>query len=227
MKIQYKETNYYVDAQGFVYGKRGGALKPQLNAKGYLRVTLSLKGGSKQSCFVHRMVATAFIPNPLNLPEVNHINGDKSDNTVINLEWVSTKTNKKHAMQVLGQGFGETHSRSTLTTKQVTEVCEMIQDGYRTIDIVRKTKIGLEKVRSIKKGSTWKHISKEYTFPSGKSDHGMSDNTFLWICHRLEEGFNSIEIMEKYTGTCKLSSATISHIRKRKTRPELSKLFNF
>ncbi|CAH9011326.1 putative NUMOD4 motif-containing HNH endonuclease [Vibrio phage 249E41-1] len=227
MKRQYRDTGYYINDEGVAYGKRGGVLKPQINKKGYLRFSLSLGGGKKETCFVHRMVAIVFIPNPLNLPEVNHINGDKKDNRVDNLEWVSAKKNKEHAMKVLGQGFGETHSRSTLTTKEVMVVCEMIQDGYRTVDIVRKTKISIDKIRSIKKGSTWKHISCTYDFPVNQSNHGMSDNTFLWICHRLAEGLNSTEIIEMYKGTCKLTKATISHIRRRKTRPHLSKDFKF
>lgn len=226
MKKEYKNTGYFVDESGNVYGKTCATLKPATSKKGYQTVRLSTKEGNK-SMSVHRLVALLFIPNPKNLPEVNHIDGVKKNNTVENLEWVSTKENKKHAMEVLGYGFGETHSQATITTIQVTSICEMLQDGYRTIDISRETGVEVEKIRCIKKRRSWKHISKDYYFPKGKSDHGMSDTTFLWICHMLEEGVTSTNIIKAYTGGDNLSLQTIGNIRKRKTRAYLSKDFKF
>lgn len=67
----------------------------------YTRVSLSTQGKSK-TAYLHRLVAKAFIPNPNNLPEVNHINGKKYDNGVENLEWNSKSQQMTHAMEVLG-----------------------------------------------------------------------------------------------------------------------------
>lgn len=66
-------------------------LKPMKNRKGYLKVELKCKG-----YFVHRIVALAFIPNPLNKEQVNHIDGNKINNNVSNLEWVTNAENHKH-----------------------------------------------------------------------------------------------------------------------------------
>ena len=63
--------------------------------KGYLRVVLC-KNGVQKTYLVHRLVAEAFIPNPNNLPQVNHINEIKSDNRVENLEWVTCRENVNH-----------------------------------------------------------------------------------------------------------------------------------
>jgi hypothetical protein len=73
-------------------------LKPAPNSKGYLCVLLYQ--GSKRnrrSFLVHRLVAQAFLPNPSNLPQVNHLNGQKRDNRVLNLEWCTQSHNMRHA----------------------------------------------------------------------------------------------------------------------------------
>ena len=69
----------------------GKILKPRVN-KGYLFVTLC-KNGIGRNCYLHRLVSTAFIPNPNNLPQVNHLSEDKLNNSVENLEWCSAKEN--------------------------------------------------------------------------------------------------------------------------------------
>ena len=67
-------------------------LKPANNGKGYLRVCLC-KNGKEKHCRVHRLVASAFIYNPNNLPEVNHIDENKTNNCVDNLEWCDHEYN--------------------------------------------------------------------------------------------------------------------------------------
>ena len=69
----------------------GIVLKPVLSDRGYLKLRLYKNGG--KTFRVHRLVAEAFLPNPQNLPEVNHINENKQDNRVENLEWADRKAN--------------------------------------------------------------------------------------------------------------------------------------
>ena len=93
------EGLYAVSNTGLVKGKKyNRVLKPEIN-KGYARISLS-KGGKASKQFIHRLVASHFIPNPDNKPQVNHINGDKLTNTAINLEWVTCSENHKHAYQL-------------------------------------------------------------------------------------------------------------------------------
>ena len=79
-------------------------LKPGTNACGYLQVILC-KDGKKKVCNVHRLVANAFLPNPNNLPEVNHINEIKTDNRVSNLEWMTSKDNTRYSQAVAVNQF--------------------------------------------------------------------------------------------------------------------------
>lgn len=78
-----------------IYTKQ--VLKPQMHRKGYCVVRLSLKD-KKKSAKVHRLVAIAFIDNPKKLPQVNHIDGNKLNNTVANLEWCTNYDNMQHAI---------------------------------------------------------------------------------------------------------------------------------
>ena len=87
---------------------------------GYLHVNL-WHGGKSKHFSIHRLVAIAFIPNPENKPEVNHIDGNKLNNRVSNLEWVTSSENQRHAfdmgLQVALQG--EDAPRAKLTAEQV------------------------------------------------------------------------------------------------------------
>lgn len=78
--------------------KKEAVLKPAKDKKGYLRVGLCINGNSK-TFKVHRLVASAFISNPLNKPQVNHKDGNKSNNSIYNLEWVTCSENQIHAIK--------------------------------------------------------------------------------------------------------------------------------
>src|SRR3970040_299459 len=92
--------NYTIDISGVVTNTRTGrALSPNINKdNGYLQVDLWAKNkGTK--FYIHRLIALAFIDNPLDLPEVNHIDSVRTNNKLDNLEWVTSKGNSIHAVK--------------------------------------------------------------------------------------------------------------------------------
>ena len=104
------EDYYQVNENGIVKGKdrlvwngkgyklqTGNIIKQQTNKKGYKLVYLSKKH-HKKTCLVHRLVALTFIPNPNNYEQVNHIDCNKSNNNVNNLEWCTNLYNQRHAI---------------------------------------------------------------------------------------------------------------------------------
>ena len=91
---------YQVSNLGRV-SSRGRLLNPWTHNMGYYAVTL-FRDGNAEKKLVHRLVADAFIPNPDNRPQVNHINGNKRDNRVENLEWCTNRENALHNAYTLG-----------------------------------------------------------------------------------------------------------------------------
>lgn len=95
------EGRYFISNYGRAKGPKK-ILKPSISNWGYERLRIKTNSGKKISPRVHRLVAQLFLPNPDNKPEVNHIDGDKRNNKIENLEWVSAKENKEHSIRELG-----------------------------------------------------------------------------------------------------------------------------
>lgn len=88
---------YEVTEEGDVFNQNGLKLKPEKTRNGYLRVSLSNDKNKHKRMLVHRLVAEAFIPNPKNLPQVDHKNEIKTDNHVSNLRWATPLENLNHS----------------------------------------------------------------------------------------------------------------------------------
>lgn len=91
-------TKYEVSNEGQVRNSYTlQILKPKIKKNGYIEYCIYPEPGIKAYVLAHRLVANAFIPNPNNLSTVNHIDGNKTNNSIDNLEWASYKENAKHA----------------------------------------------------------------------------------------------------------------------------------
>lgn len=140
----------------------GKIINPSTNADGYLRVYL-FKDGKKYSIFVHRVVMMAFVGEPPEKYEVNHIDGDRTNNHLSNLEYISHGDNVRYAFQVLGYRpkglLGERNAMAKITNETAQAIKRMILQGdvpqYRIADIFGVSR-GI--VSKIKHGQTWTHL---------------------------------------------------------------------
>lgn len=130
----------------------GKLLKPQLKRNGYLQVALS-KNGHKTWVCIHRLVAESFIPNQDELAQINHIDGNKKNNVVNNLEWITPSENMKHAYDT-----GLLTHYTKLTPELVEEIRNLhkpYDKEYGTKPLAIKYGVGETTIRDIVHGRRW------------------------------------------------------------------------
>lgn len=166
--------NYEVSNTGMLRNKLTMKLiKLIINAGGYCQYGFrNISGEKPHTKCVHRYIAKAFIPNPLNLPQVNHIDGNKTNNHIDNLEWVTASRNKKHAYDI---GLcerskvacrntinkinkGETNHNAKWTNEQIREIREKLANGIHVSVIMSDYNMSYSNVYKIKARTLWNHV---------------------------------------------------------------------
>jgi len=123
-------SNYYVSNYGRVCNKNKIIIKPSLTPDGYYGIKMVNDKGKRETKRLNRIIALRLIPNPDNKNEVNHINGNKLDNSVNNLEWVTTKENNLHAVK-------NKLNTKKLIPKEIRErVCFLLSKNHSTKEIL-------------------------------------------------------------------------------------------
>lgn len=140
-------------------GTNGGTLAKSYYKIGYEK-TLLCKGNKRKTYKTHLLVAQAFIPNPENKPQINHIDGNKQNNCVDNLEWCSAKENMEHAIRTGLRTFDYLCKPiAQIKNGEIIATYKSIQDvkrkyGYNTTNICRTAK-GIWKSAY---GFQWKYL---------------------------------------------------------------------
>ena len=98
-------TLRFTNSRGIVDRSRDRIMKQQTDKNGYKTIGLRDFNGIKKRYFVHRLIGITFNPNPLNLPEINHYDTDKSNNNIDNLIWCSGRDNLTHYYDKMGKQF--------------------------------------------------------------------------------------------------------------------------
>lgn len=163
------KTIYTIDEFGHVKNTYTNLIRnPAIGSNGYAHIGIRLYNNKTiriVTCSIHRLVAEAFIPNPENKPQVNHINGIKTCNWVGNLEWVTAKENSKHAFDNgLHVGMPGVNSPVAIYSEdQIREVCRLLEEAKLTKEAIsKKTGVSRGTVTGIAIGKRWNTISKDY-----------------------------------------------------------------
>lgn len=160
---------YKIDDKGNVWSPyRGGQLMSQQEiAKGYLRVPLTTTEGRK-FFMVHRLVLEAFAPKEGSLQfQVNHIDGDKHNNQLSNLEWCTGLENIAHAYRnnLARKAHGEDVGGVKLTEEKVLEICELLKSKkYSLSEIGMQYGVSKHCIFDIKRKRSWSWLTKDYKF---------------------------------------------------------------
>jgi hypothetical protein len=128
-----------------------------------IAVDLRKEGGERKTVRVSRLVATAFIPNPGNLPVVNHLDSNPTNNRADNLEWTTPKGNSQHCIKsgraYTGDQKGTNNGRCKHSEEQIKEAKRLLAERkYSHQEIANITSMTRSAVSELSCGRRWKHI---------------------------------------------------------------------
>lgn len=165
---------YEVSSFGRVKNNKGIILKPIIINTGYYiyRLFTGNKDRKYTQYLAHRLVLLTFNPieNPYEMT-VDHLDGKKWHNTWYNLEWVTqSENNNRSRINNFNKNYGVNHYKSLLTETQVNTICQLLEKGYKYIDIIKiigldvNNENNLDIIGNIKRHITYKNISCNYNF---------------------------------------------------------------
>lgn len=150
------------------WAEEGGYIKKikirsqQTNRYGYKTIKLCKLGNCKQAR-VHRLVAEAFIPTDNHLNQINHIDGNKTNNLITNLEWVTAAENMKHAWETglvnKDHTVGSRHHNALLNEQLVIEIRSLYaKGGYTQKELAEIYGVKFGTIKDVLTNRTWKHV---------------------------------------------------------------------
>lgn len=142
--------------------KTGKTLKPYKRTTGYAAIKLYKEGRTKRWA-IHRLVMHVFLgPSAL---QVNHRDGNKLNNQLDNLEYITARENMRHARKLglvkvgePGGYVGSANGRAKLNEEQVQEIKRLLQQGSRIISLAKKYNVHVNTIQRIKSGKRWVHV---------------------------------------------------------------------
>lgn len=148
-----------IGKNGVIKHFKGKDKATKKNNRGYIMANIYLDGEEK-TVLIHRLVALAFIENPHNFPEVKHLDGNKNNNCVNNLEWVSSKENQNHArVNGLSNQHGQNSVNSKLKDYEAIQIREMWDTGkYKKVELSKLFNVSTSVIDRIIRRKAYAHI---------------------------------------------------------------------
>lgn len=161
------KDRYYINKKGELFTDNGNKKMKNCLKNGYVKNTLVLKDGSQKSFFRHRLVMICFnkVDNYKNL-QVNHIDGNKQNNTLNNLEWCTNQENRIHAVKLgLAASLkGEDNPASKLLESQVLDIINDLLNHVPYSQICKKYNCSKSTISAIKNKRNWVYLTKNINF---------------------------------------------------------------
>ena len=179
-------NSYFINEDGLVFSAISNRfMNPTLSNTGYKVLNFKTKGNKSRVQMIHRILMITFYGKPKDpkLNQVNHIDGNKLNSIIDNLEWISLVGNNEHAQESGLLKTGELCDWSKLTEQQVNEICQHLVDkDYGTLQNLAKIyNVSVTTIGDIARRISWKEISRNYDFDYNIRGH-FSDDEVRFIC---------------------------------------------
>ena len=203
---------YTVNTEGEVYeyATRRKCI-PYMTTTGYWAVALRMIDAYPRAFHIHRLVAYQFCPMPNDIPyeqlSVNHITGNRDDNTCGNLEWISYQANSQHENEILHGGDDKyvSNGRPTVTEGFIRWICEQFVAGKSNTEIMKELGMTIDNanhtlLRDIRSGYTWTNITCQYKFDRSSKKHAYTKEQKAQIDGLILKGMPDYEVFKVMQG---------------------------
>ena len=190
--LQNMKTDYIISKNGNIFNiPRLHLMRPHISNSGYKVVKISISEFNIfKNCFLHRLIAQTFIPNPDNLPFINHIDGNKQNNDIQNLEWCTPEHNVHEAIRLnlIKPKYDDQHHASKLSSIEVENIIIEYLNGKDPKEIYRERGLDRNLVNRILRGVSYKKIAEKYNLHGKNRRSRFIDEYKPKIFNLLDKG---------------------------------------
>ena len=208
---------YYINKKSEIFDKKFNRFITGHNNTGYIRVTLTCDDSKQKSYYKHVLVMCIYNGDFRKSKTVNHEDGDKTNNDLSNLKWMTHRENMKHAIL-----YGLITNKKSLDEKLVHKICSMLATGISRVDVSKKLNVNIKTIEGITSGYNWKDISCNYNLPKRNSIYmKLNEDMVHDICKRIKSGYKNSYISNQL----KINPTTINSIRRKDSWKHISKSY--